>query len=46
MEKDDRKLKQKYLAHIGGPIFFTAPHSKKLYRGGQQFGEKRRIHLR
>ena len=23
-----------HLAHIAGPILFTAPHSKDVYRGG------------
>lgn len=27
-------LKKKYVTFLGGPILFTAPHSKKLMRGG------------
>ena len=35
-----------YLASINGPILITAPHSGKLQRGGAEYGEKRRTHLR
>jgi hypothetical protein len=35
-------LKKNHLAYIGGPILFTAPHSKRLMRGGKRYGEKRR----
>ena len=37
-----------YLAMIGGPLLFTAPHSTKLNRGypPEIYGEKVRIHLR
>ncbi len=38
--------KSKYLASINGPLLFTAPHSGKLKRGGAEYGEKRRLHLR
>ena len=31
---------------IDGPIMFTAPHSGKVMRGGEDFGDKRRTHLR
>ena len=40
------KHTSKYLASINGPILFTAPHSGKLQRGGAEYGEKRRVHLR
>jgi hypothetical protein len=39
MENNNKKLKQSYLSSINGPILFTAPHSKKLYRGGKSHGE-------
>lgn len=39
-------LKKKYLACINGPILYTAPHSKRLYRGGPEYGEKVRVHER
>lgn len=38
--------KTDYLAHINGPILFTAPHSTRLYRGGVEYNEKQRIHPR
>jgi hypothetical protein len=38
--------KSKYIAYINGPLLFTAPHSGKLKRGGADYGEKKRIHLR
>ena len=48
MEKENKEtfLKKKFLGYIGGPILFTAPHSKKLWRGGEKYDEKRRIHNR
>lgn len=45
-EDTKNHLKNNHLAYIGGPILFTAPHSKKLSRGGSAYGEKKRIHLR
>ena len=38
--------KSRYLAMIQGPLLFTAPHSGKVKRGGEEYGEKRRTHLR
>jgi hypothetical protein len=32
-------LKKKHISYIGGPILFTAPHSKRLNRGGPKFNE-------
>lgn len=40
------KLKQKFISVVDGPLLFTAPHSKKIYRGGKLTGDERRIHLR
>ena len=31
---------------IQGPLLFTAPHSGKVKRGGEEYGDKRRVHLR
>lgn len=31
---------------ICGPLLFTAPHSGKLNRGGEEYGDKKRVHLR
>lgn len=45
-ETPSNHLKKKYLGFIGGPILFTAPHSKKLMRGGELYKEKKRIHYR
>lgn len=42
----DSKPKSKYIASINGPFLFTAPHSGKLYRGIDELGEKKRVHLR
>jgi len=40
-------LKKKYLAFVDKtPILFTAPHTKKLQRGGKDFNENIRIHKR
>lgn len=30
-------MKKPFLCYIDGPIFFTAPHSKKLNRGGPEY---------
>lgn len=38
--------KSKYVASVNGPFLFTAPHSGKLQRGGAEYGDKRRTHLR
>ena len=46
MESSIAAHKSKYLASINGPILFTAPHSGKLKRGGAEYGDKRRTHLR
>lgn len=37
MKEPEKKnhLKNNYLGYIGGPILFTAPHSKKVMRGGK-----------
>jgi len=39
-----------HVAYIGGPILFTAPHSKKVYRASgkdyEQFGVEESIHAR
>lgn len=45
-ETQENHLKKRYLCYINGPIFFTAPHSKKLMRGGPEYGENKRVHLR
>lgn len=42
----EAKLKNKTLYRFDGPLLFTAPHSKKLYRGGSLTGDKQRVHLR
>jgi gamma-glutamylcyclotransferase (GGCT)/AIG2-like uncharacterized protein YtfP len=31
---------------LAGPILLTAPHGLRLYRGGAEHGEKRRVHAR
>lgn len=37
-EAPDNHLKKKYIASIHkSPILFTAPHSKKLNRGGKEY---------
>ena len=38
--------KSKFISYVNGPLLFTAPHSGKLKRGGVEYGEKRRTHLR
>jgi hypothetical protein len=38
--------KSRYFASINGPILFTAPHSTELNRGGKDYDEKKRLHLR
>jgi len=43
--KDTSPDKSKYLAMISGPLLFTAPHSGKLNRGGEEYGDKKRVHL-
>lgn len=44
MESKKTKTKKDYLAYINGPILFTAPHSTRLYRGGEEYNEKQRVH--
>lgn len=39
-ESAENHLKKKHLGYLGGPILFTAPHSKKLMRGGPLYKEK------
>lgn len=39
-------LEKNYLGFINGPILFTAPHSKEVYRGGPEYGDTLRIHKR
>ena len=46
MESKSTTHKSKHVAYINGPILFTAPHSAKLKRGGKDYGDKRRTHLR
>jgi hypothetical protein len=36
--ENEAERQKNYLAFIGGPILFTAPHSKKLLRGGKEYG--------
>ena len=35
-----------YISSIDGPLLFTAPHSGELKRGGEDYNERRRTHLR
>lgn len=46
VDTQENHLKKRYLCYINGPILFTAPHSKKLMRGGPEYGENKRVHLR
>lgn len=48
MQKQESKnhLKNKCLTYLNGPILFTAPHSKRVNRGGPKYGEKVRLHQR
>lgn len=46
VRKTDEEHKSKHIASINGPFLFTAPHSAKLKRGGAEYDEKRRTHLR
>ena len=34
------------VAHLRGPILLTAPHGLRLFRGGKEHGERRRVHQR
>ena len=45
-QPEQNKLKQKFISYVDGPLLFTAPHSKKVYRGGPITKDKRRLHLR
>ena len=45
-ENTGKFLKNRHIGHIGGPILFTAPHSKQLWRGGKKYNEEKRIHHR
>eukprot|EP00760_Papus_ankaliazontas_P022461 PhM_4_TR18860/c0_g1_i3/m.19091 len=40
-----KKSLRPVVSSIAGPILFTAPHGRRLYRGGGEAG-KRRLHLR
>jgi hypothetical protein len=38
-EPSENYLKKKYVASVKAtPLFFTAPHTKKLNRGGKEYG--------
>ena len=46
MVEKKASVSPQYLLSINGPLLFTAPHSGRVYRGGEEYKEKRRIHLR
>ncbi len=46
MESLKKAPKSLHFAQINGPIIFTAPHSTELKRGGKDYDEKKRLHLR
>lgn len=40
------ELKNNYFSSLNGPILFTAPHSEKIYRGGEDTSDEKRLHER
>lgn len=44
--EESKKSKSRYLALLGGPLLFTASHSGQVNRGGEEYGDKRRLNLR
>lgn len=44
--QQSQHLQKHYLGFINGPMLFTAPHSKEVYRGGPEYGDTLRKHKR